>query len=469
MNDNNDGLNPDPQSIKDIPFDQLVLPPYQRPYKWKAKHVNQLITDIATFKNNAQYRLGTLVLYRNKKNNTLEIVDGQQRIVTLTLLIKILADKFLADDDSRLKQYYEITRKVYSFINETKFFNPYSLHNVVKNIHVIEERVPYLDVSVLDFIINRCEFVVITLDDISEAFQFFDSQNGRGKDLEPHDLLKAFHLREIPRMTDEDYANLDQWQNEDTGFLKTIFEVLYRAKRWSQGKSALEFTKDDTPIFKGVSIHDKKRYPFYQLEVIAHVFTQMYTHDAIRLIDQHILEYPFNLDDQIVNGGRFFDMIRHYIKLYLTIMDEKNFPEGQALEIIKLINYYKEKYRTGDQHVRKLFDTVLFYYVDRFGMEELDKVIPKFFIWAYKLRLENRAVHPSSYDKYAIAADSMIRLVHDVQTPQDIINYNIEINSHLDKDRICTKCEAIKEKFKSFNKIYHNVQYNEVNHQAATV
>ena len=129
MHDNNDGLNPDPQSIKDIPFDQLVLPPYQRPYKWKAKHVNQLITDIVTFKNNAQYRLGTLVLYRNKKNNTLEIVDGQQRIVTLTLLIKILADKFLADDDSRLKQYYEITRKVYSFINETKFFILNNVYN----------------------------------------------------------------------------------------------------------------------------------------------------------------------------------------------------------------------------------------------------------------------------------------------------------------------------------------------------
>ena len=468
MSENNDGLNPDLHSIKDIPFDQLVLPPYQRPYKWKAKHVNQLITDIVTFKNNAQYRLGTLVLYQNKKKNMLEIVDGQQRIVTLTLLIKILADKFLPGDDSRRKQYNEVTSKVNSFIGETSFINPYSLHNVVKNIHVIEERLPYLDVSVFDFIINRCEFVVITLDDISEAFQFFDSQNGRGKDLEPHDLLKAFHLREIPLMTDEDYANLDQWQNEDTGFLKTIFEVLYRAKRWSQGKGALEFTKDDTPIFKGVSIHDKKRYPFYQLEVIAHVFTQMYAHDATRLIDQHILEYPFNLDDQIVNGGRFFDMVRHYIKLYMTIMDENSYPEG-AQDIIKLINDYDGMYRTGDQHVRKLFDTVLFYYVDRFGMEELDKVIPKFFIWAYKLRLENRAVHPSSYDKYAIAADSMIRLVHDVQTPQDIINYNIEINSHLDKDRICTKCEAIKEKFKYFNKIYHNVQYNEVNHQAATV
>lgn len=39
--------------------------------------------------------------------------------------------------------------------------------------------------------------VVFVLADLSEAFQFFDSQNARGRDLDPHDLLKAFHLREF--------------------------------------------------------------------------------------------------------------------------------------------------------------------------------------------------------------------------------------------------------------------------------
>ena len=71
---------PSIKSVGEIPFDQLAIPPYQRPYKWTAKNVNQLITDILTFsaKNTKQYRLGTLVLHNN------EIVDGQQRIVTLT-------------------------------------------------------------------------------------------------------------------------------------------------------------------------------------------------------------------------------------------------------------------------------------------------------------------------------------------------------------------------------------------------
>lgn len=43
------------------------------------------------------------------------------------------------------------------------------------------------------------EVVVICVDKVSEAFQLFDSQNTRGKALDPHDLLKAYHLREMKK------------------------------------------------------------------------------------------------------------------------------------------------------------------------------------------------------------------------------------------------------------------------------
>ncbi|MGC6756730.1 hypothetical protein ACP0GT_25630, partial [Escherichia coli] len=56
---------------------------------------------------------------------------------------------------------------------------------------------PEFDEQQIDFLLNRCQVVCFVLQDISEAFQFFDSQNARGRDLAPHDLLKAFHLREF--------------------------------------------------------------------------------------------------------------------------------------------------------------------------------------------------------------------------------------------------------------------------------
>lgn len=441
--------NPEPQIIPvgKIDFDKLVVPPYQRPYKWTAKNVNQLISDIITFQNKRQYRLGTLVLHNN------EIVDGQQRIITLFLILKIIFDQL--KDDRQKDIYRDIIKKVNTFASKTKFPNRYSLHNVVENIHTIEARNADLDEKFLDFILNKCEFVVVELSDISEAFQFFDSQNARGKDLEAHDLLKAYHLREILEIKDSDSENIDKWQRQRTSFLKEVFLTLFRAKRWSQGKTARYFTKNRTGEFKGISLRDGKRYPFYQMEIIAHIFSEIYSNDSMRIIDQNKMEYPFNLDDQIINGSRFFDMIRHYMDLFQTIQKKETYKEGgNTYEILECIGDYEGSRRTGDQYIKSMFFTLLLYYVDRFGMEEMDKVVPKFFIWAYKLRLESPAVQLASVDNYSKDFDSMLRYVHDAQTPYDIININ---QDGVYKNSIsCTKCEKIIELFEKYNKIYYN-------------
>ena len=430
------------KSIKELPFEQFVIPAYQRPYKWTAKNVNQLITDIITFRDKSQYRLGTLVLYGN------EIVDGQQRIVTLVLLLRTM---YQGLKDAKLKESYKaFAQKLDAFADKTEFSNIYSLHNIVENLHVIEARESDFDDELFKFVLNKCEFVKIRLDDISEAFQFFDSQNARGKDLAAHDLLKAYHLREISDLKESDSRNIDCWQSQKTSYLEEIFLTLYRAKRWSQGKSARYFTKSKIDIFKGVSLHDGKRYPFYQMEIIAHIFSEYYANDPTRLIDRRVLEYPFNLDDQIINGSRFFDMVRHYMDLYASVRDMDFYPKGDLAEkIMTLVNDYDGMYRTGDQYVRSMFDTLILYYVDRFGKEELDKVIPKFFVWAYKLRLENPAVKRATMDNYAASADSMLRLVHDAKSPYDIINLYIEDAAEV---RI-SGCEKIADMFKQLRKI----------------
>lgn len=435
-------------SVGSLPFNDFVIPPYQRPYKWTAKNVNQLISDILAFKERKQYRLGTLVLHND------EIVDGQQRIITLALLIRIM---YNALKDEKVKESYsDIDKKINAFSNSDKvsFSNRYTLHNVIENIHTIESRKADFDQQLFDFLLTKCEFVVVRLNSISEAFQFFDSQNARGKDLAAHDLLKAYHLREISTLSQEDSNNIDEWQNKPTSFLREVFLTLFRAKRWSRGKWGRRFTKDHTDLFKGISLSDGKRYPFYQMEVIAHIFSSMYNQDPIRAIDRNHIEYPFNLDDQIINGGRFFDMIRHYMNLYEHIrLYRKSLPDGsQAKEILNLITSYNGSGRTGDGYIRDMFYTLLLYYVDRFGEEELDKVIPQFFIWAYKLRLQLSAVQLAFIDNYATAWDSMFRYVYDAKTPYDIININIEgVQS-----KQCSGCEKIKNLFKGYNKYYGN-------------
>lgn len=234
--------------------------------------------------------------------------------------------------------------------------------------------------------------------------------------------------------------------------LKRLFLTLFRAKRWSKGKTAKEFTKEHTDLFKGISLKDGKRYPFCQMEIMAHVFTKMYNEDQVRTIDNRHMAYPFNLDHQIINGGRFFEMISHYTNLYERVHQyPQTLPKGSpALEILKLITSYKGCERTGDRYIRSMFYTLLLYYVDRFGEEELDKIIPLFFIWAYKLRLELSAVRLASVDKYAAQWGSLFRKIHEAKTPYDLINVNIEEV----KAKKCSGCEEIKQKFKAYNKYY---------------
>ena len=151
--------------IGELPFDLLTIPPYQRPYKWTAKHVNQLISDLITFRTQQHYRLGTLVLYKNA------IVDGQQRILTLALLIRVMFD-CLEDDKMKSANKEFVDKITEKFSEQVSFSNHHSLHNIVENIHTIERRKTDFDPQLFDFLLTKCEFVVVNLDDLSEAFQF---------------------------------------------------------------------------------------------------------------------------------------------------------------------------------------------------------------------------------------------------------------------------------------------------------
>ena len=163
----------------------LAIPDYQRPYKWTAKNAIQLLDDIidASGEKKEVYRVGTLIL--NRVDGRYDIVDGQQRTITFALLLKALG----------------CTEDI-PFLSQELSDNEFSRYNVVNNYRALQRRTKNLDkTNLLGFINTQCEMIVVITNDISEAFQFFDSQNARGKKLYPHDLLKAYHLRE---MTDQD-------------------------------------------------------------------------------------------------------------------------------------------------------------------------------------------------------------------------------------------------------------------------
>ena len=160
----------DGKSIKNI---ELTIPEYQRPYKWTARDAILLLDDIIEAKNNNKevYRVGTLILHHDE-DGKYNIVDGQQRTITFSLLLYAL---------------YEIEKKKdrreIDFLNQQVFDNSDSRHNIPNNLNASRRRTHTNteEEEDLDFIRNmqrlrgfiekQCELIVVITDDRSEAFQ----------------------------------------------------------------------------------------------------------------------------------------------------------------------------------------------------------------------------------------------------------------------------------------------------------
>jgi len=75
---------------------QYIIPPYQRAYSWTESQCMELIEDLKrAYEENVNegYFLGNIVIAKSKEEkNRLEVIDGQQRLTTLTLFIKVLLE-----------------------------------------------------------------------------------------------------------------------------------------------------------------------------------------------------------------------------------------------------------------------------------------------------------------------------------------------------------------------------------------
>lgn len=428
--------------VKDLlSNERLQIPSYQRPYKWTEKNVNQLIDDILLHKEKSEYRLGTLVVHNH--DSICDIVDGQQRTITLTLIAYAIAQKQnkTAEEEKAFKSFAP------KLLN-LPFANDISKANIQNNYKQIERRIADFDEKSIYFFFEKCTLVEVILEEISEAFQFFDSQNSRGKDLEPHDLLKAFHLREMNNFSTEEERKkaVEKWENLDTTKLSELFsQYLFRIRNWSNGHSARYFSKNEVDVFKGVSPNIEENYPFATMLRIAHFYVEEYNRSYHRSIDKREMTFPFQVDETIINGKRFFEMIEHYQIMIDKVKSEEMSEKYPILETIKT---YEGSFRIGDKYIRNLFYCGLIYYIDKFGEKDLSKAIDKIFVWAYSLRLKLQAVGLDSVDNFALnKGHSQIQLfkkIRETIKPSNILNLRLEI---LNENR-SSKTEKIVEEFK---------------------
>ncbi len=421
--------------------ERLRIPDYQRPYKWALPQVQQLLSDIEqqaslTAQNNEArtYRMGTVIVHVDKETGDHHIVDGQQRTVTLLLVLHGLKAVAQAlPEDKRQTWHKDLLSPSLALFNP-EFPSPDSHRQVQANYTVIHRHVRQAqwDERHVKFFLERCEVVRVQLHNLTEAFQFFDAQNARGKALCVHDLLKAFHLRALrPQEQKLRSKAVQVWEQCSEGDMERLFaRFLFQTRQRSRGRDAEYFGKRHVGIFKGINLEDSAAVPMNR---------------AWHMLDIAVREgkqaWPCQLDAPVVNGLRFFDWVQHYWGMDFHLKQEKNElpPWTQKLkqplaedacDILKMLGNYEGCSRKGDSHVRAVFDALLIYYLDKFGEQGLSQAVTLAFTWAYA-RLLHRRVMVGSMDKFLSEGSiNPFAALRDATTPQEFLSIDLPTASY---------------------------------------
>jgi len=224
------------------------IPDYQRPYSWDKDNIAELIEDLVDsyMDNNPEdYFCGSLVLVENKYDNRLDVIDGQQRLTTFTIMACVFRDLYLDTLSMKAKDYivesiqdkYEDNKRKLKFLTDERYqidFEETVLKKIVfQDVKNIEKSFPqnrYLQnayyikellmdkfethsIDVDNFIIWFYEQVVLTViicPSQDSAIQIFNVLNDRGMPLSPMDILKSSLMRELSK--EDRRAFVSKWE-----------------------------------------------------------------------------------------------------------------------------------------------------------------------------------------------------------------------------------------------------------------
>lgn len=242
------------------------IPSYQRPYSWEIEHAEELFRDIHGFSEEGSpdgYFLGSIVLIKEDKKPASEVIDGQQRLTTLSILISCLAQLAhdLGQDVANFRSYlYEAGNELEKLAPQPRlilrerdqaFFAKYiqglridelrnldlaqldndAQRNIVRNALCLRDLTKniILDTSHLQrfasFLLTECFLVVISTPTQESAFRVFSTMNSRGLDLRPTDILKSEILGKIPEAERDIYAK--KWEDREADLGREEFNNLF--------------------------------------------------------------------------------------------------------------------------------------------------------------------------------------------------------------------------------------------------
>ena len=267
----------------------LCIPKYQRPYCWRKENVIGLIEDLKNSNADDMIHLGVIILKANE--GKLEIIDGQQRLITLAIFV----EKVLSLNEVKIP----LLSNPLPSQNTTDESRQYLLRarNIMVDLYSKSK-------DGFDNILSNTIFSVVTLADkeIPDlAFKFFSHTNSAGMPLSDYDLLKTHHLRYLKDECFAERAALEWNQLTNSERVQLLHHTLFRLRKWSAGES-FSIMADDSRL----------------REVFRHFRVEM---EPIEGCSSWPKTTHF---DSILDGGEeFFAYISEYKRYYLEFQKHK--------------------------------------------------------------------------------------------------------------------------------------------------
>ena len=262
---------------KDYAF---TIPAYQRPYAWETTQVDELLTDITEAmnpqsKSEGFYFLGSIVLVKKHGSPDARVVDGQQRLTTLTILFSVIRDltenaekqakrekyvKQVADEDEGIQEALrlQLRRQDQAFFEKTIQARGATDNlpstdgqagvkaRIVQNAATIRRKLEDMGEEqrsgLLRFLLQNCYLVVVEVPTQTAARRIFTVLNARGMDLSATDILKADLLERAGEHKEEHLSQ--RWEDVEIALERTKFSDLFTHIRMiferEKPRSALE-------------------------------------------------------------------------------------------------------------------------------------------------------------------------------------------------------------------------------------
>ncbi|MBU1286760.1 MAG: DUF262 domain-containing HNH endonuclease family protein [Alphaproteobacteria bacterium] len=241
------------------------MPPYQRSYSWGEREALDLLGDLAeATDSDIPHFIGAVVLVNGAESGMVEIVDGQQRLTTLTILLAVLRDletdkdmsarlhAMIADEDRPMLGEAASWRLTLNYMDGAFFRDTIqrpgatrtlenepgesdSQQRMVGNAKAMLKELRQLSDerrrALTDTVVNGCALVRVVVNDKDQGFKVFRVLNTRGKEPDAHDIIKTELFQKAKFSVKEANAYAERWAEHEAVLGGGAFDDLLRQIR----------------------------------------------------------------------------------------------------------------------------------------------------------------------------------------------------------------------------------------------